>query len=107
MKSITGVKAILEGVTGFENKVVYYEWPINEAPPLPFVCYYSPNEQAFAADNINYFSAPHIIVELYTKVRDLATEALFEDAFRAAGLYFTKETEYLDDERCQMTVFNL
>lgn len=105
--TIAQMKTLLKSVTGFAKKVTYYEWPIGEAPALPFVCFFSPNETEFAADNINYYSRPKFSVELYTKTRDLATEALFEAAFRNAGLYYTKDTEYIDDERCWMTVFSL
>lgn len=100
-------KNLLESVPGFADKVTYYEWPINGAPALPFVCYFSQVEYQFPADNISYYSRPRYSVELYTKQRDPATEALFETAFRQAGIYYTKETEYLDDERCQVTVFSI
>jgi len=106
MITIEGMRTLLESVTGFAGKVAYYAFPKDEAPDLPFVCFMSPRERTFAADNISYFTVPRIVVELYTKDRDLATEALFETAFRAAGLYFTKESEYLDDERIQATVFS-
>lgn len=105
--TITEMKTLLTSVNGFANKVAYYEWPLNEAPALPFVCYFSPSETDFAADNINYYHRPRFRVELYTKTRDLSTEALFEAAFANAGLYFTKETEFIEDERCWMTVFSL
>ena len=105
--TIKQMREILEGVPGFENKVTYYQWPINEAPSLPYVCFFEQQAYTFPADNVAYYSRPRISVELYTKDRDLATEALFEQAFTAAGLYYTKETEYLDDERCQFTVFQL
>ena len=105
--TLAEMKTLLEGVTGFADKVVYYEWPINEAPALPFVCWFSQTEYTFAADNVAYYTRPRFSVELYTKQRDPATEALFEAAFTNAGLYYTKETEYLDDERCQVTVFSL
>lgn len=101
------MKTLLEGVNGFSKKVTYYEWPINEAPALPFVCYFSQQEYTFAADNVAYYSRPRYTVELYTKLRDPATEALFEAAFTTAGIYYTKETEYLDDEHCQVTVFSI
>lgn len=106
MITLAQMKTLLEGVTGFSKKVTYYEWPINEAPALPFVCYFSTNDYTFPADNTVYYQRPRISVELYTKNRDLTTEALFETAFKNAGLYYTKETEYLEDERCQMTVFS-
>lgn len=106
-KGIKEIKTLLEGVTGFSRKVVYYEWPIGRAPALPYVCYFSPAEDTFGADNINYYSAPQLRVELYTRTRDLKTEALFEQAFRDAGLYYTKESEFITDERVQMTLFIL
>lgn len=105
--SITELKTILEGVQGFATKVAYYQWPINEAPALPFVCFFEREAYTFPADNVVYYQRPRFSVELYTKNRDPETEALFETAFTAAGIYYTKETEYLDDERCQMTVFSL
>ena len=105
--TLENMQTLLESVTGFEGKVAYYEWPINEAPALPFVCWFSQSEYAFAADNVSYYTRPRFSVELYTKQRDPTTEALFETAFKNAGLYYTKETEYLDDERCQVTVFSL
>lgn len=107
MITISEMKTLLEGVTGFADKVTYYEWPINEAPALPFVCYFSNTESEFAADNINYFAVPQFAVELYSKNRDLTTEALFEAAFKAKDLYYRKEAEYLPDERCWVTVFSI
>jgi len=107
MITIQAMKTLLESVNGFDKKVTYYEWPINESPPLPFICYFSPNETAFAADNINYYSTPRFAVELYSKTRDLTTEALFEAKFKENHLYYTKEAEYLDDERCWVTVFSI
>lgn len=101
------VWAMLKGVPGFENKVAYYQWPINEAPALPFVCFFEQQAYTFPADNVAYYMRPHYSVELYTKNRDPQIEALFEAAFTAAGIYFTKETEYLDDENCQVTVFQI
>lgn len=105
--TLAEMKTLLEGVNGFADKVTYYEWPINEAPALPFVCYFNPSDTAFAADNTNYYSTPRFVVELYTKNRDLTTEALFEAKFREKHIYFTKETEYLPDERCWLAVFSI
>ena len=104
---IKDMKALLEAVPGYANKVVYFQWPENEAPALPFVCFFSPEDQNFAADNINYYRRPRWAVELYTRNRDLTAEKIFEDAFSAAGLYFRKDPEYLQDERCWMVVFTV
>lgn len=104
---IETLRAILEGVEGYADKVVYYQWPINDAPALPFVCFFEQQAYTFPADNVVYYQRPRFSVELYTKNKDPQQEALFEAAFTAARLYYTKETEYLEDERCQITVFQL
>ncbi len=101
------MRALLEGVNGFADKVTYWEWPIGESPSLPFVCFFSNEDTEFAADNINYYARQRFAVELYSKYRDLATEALFEAAFKENNLYYTKEAEYLADERCWVTVYTI
>lgn len=101
------MRALLEGVNGFADKVTYWEWPIGESPSLPFVCFFSNEDTEFAADNINYYARQRFAVELYSKYRDRATEALFEAAFKENNLYYTKEAEYLADERCWVTVYTI
>ena len=105
--SIIEIKDILEAVPGYADKVVYYQWPVNEAPQLPFVCFFERETYTFPADNLTYYQRPRFSVELYTKDRDPSQEELFEAAFRAAHIYYTKETEYLEDERCQITVYQI
>ena len=101
------MRALLEGVNGFADKVTYWEWPIGESPSLPFVCFFSNEDTEFAADNINYYARQRFAVELYSKYRDRATEALFEAAFKQNNLYYTKEAEHLADERCWVTVYTI
>ncbi len=101
------VWTLLKGVEGFSEKVTYYTWPINEAPALPFVCFFEQQADTFPADNVAYYVRPRYSVEVYCKNRSPQIEALFEAAFTSAGIFFTKETEYLDDEKCQVTVYQI
>ena len=105
--SIEQMRAILEGVQGFAEKVTYWEWPIGESPALPFVCFFTKEDVEFAADNVTYYVRPRFSVELYSKYRDQSLEALFEEAFRANDLFYTKEAVYLTDERCWETVYTI
>ena len=105
--SIEQMRAILEGVQGFAEKVTYWEWPIGESPSLPFVCFFTNEDAEFAADNVTYYARPRFSVELYSKYRDPSLEALFEEAFLANDLYYTKEAVYLTDERCWETVYTI
>ena len=105
--SIEQMRAILEGVQGFAEKVTFWEWPIGESPSLPFVCFFTNEDEEFAADNVTYYARPRFSVELYSKYRDPSLEALFEEAFRANDLYYSKEAVYLTDERCWETVYTI
>ena len=105
--SIEQMRAILEGVKGFAEKVTYWEWPIGESPSLPFVCFFTNEDAEFAADNVTYYARPRFSVELNSKYRDPSLEALFEEAFRANDLYYSKEAVYLTDERCWETVYTI
>lgn len=105
--SIEQMRAILEGVQGFAEKVTYWEWPIGESPALPFVCFFTNEDEEFAADNVTYYARPRFSVELYSKYRVPSLEALFEEAFRASDLFYTKEAVYLTDERCWETVYTI
>ena len=105
--SIEQMRAILEGVQGFAEKVTYWEWPIGESPSLPFVCFFTNEDAEFAADNVTYYARPRFSVELYSKYRDPSLEALFEEAFRANDLFYSKEAVYLTDERCWETVYTV
>lgn len=58
------VKTLLES-TGLP--VAYRSFPEGGAPALPFLCYYSPYTNNFAADGVAYATINHINVELYTR----------------------------------------
>jgi len=100
------VGTVLNSISGFEGRVRYYAFPEGEAPGLPFITYIFPDEDGFGADNQNYLPTVSVQVELYTKLKDPASEALVEAALTAQNVFFTKDSTYLDDEQAYMTVFN-
>lgn len=105
--TIAGLKDILEGITGYADKVTYLSWPEDEAPSLPFICFYSPKTNNFYADGIVYFSANVISVELYTQRRNLIEEIKVGLALKRAGLAFKKTNEFISTENCFMTTFTM
>ncbi len=99
------IKEILE-MTGLP--VTYYQWPVNEAPELPYIVYFIPDEADFAADNINYVNIPVVYVELYSKTKDLESEKQIKAALRHAGLFYTKRTEtYLKSEEMYEVIYEI
>lgn len=97
----TTLSAVLPG------RIVYNAWPVGEAPPLPYVCYYSTGSDNFAADNVVYDSNRPVRIELYTRSKDLTTEAAVEAALTGAGIYWTRDESYIDDEKVFMTIYEV
>ena len=97
----TALSAVLPG------KVVYNAWPVGEAPPLPYVCYYSTGSDNFAADNIVYDSGRSVRIELYARSKDLATEAAIEAKLTSEGVYWTRDESYIADEKVFMTIYEV
>ena len=102
MKTLEDIKKILES-TGLP--VTYYCWPEEQAPPMPYICYHSPYSNNFAADGVTYFTADHVMIELYSRNVDKTSEKKITDALTAAGIYWDRTEEYLDDEKCYESIF--
>lgn len=98
---------ILKGITGFEDKVVYYSWPVNKAPELPFICYLEQGSNNFVADGVVYSKVRRIDVELYTETKDPTSESLVESALTAAGIVWQKTEDYIDTEKVFMITYEI
>lgn len=97
-------KPVLEA-TGLP--VAYRAFPEGDAPALPFVCYHTPYSANFAADGVAYATINHVNVELYTQVKDPATEGKVEAALTGAGIYWEKSETYLEDEKCFQILYEI
>ena len=100
--TLAKLKTILEG-TGMP--VAYYCWPEKKAPPLPYICYHSPESHNFAADGIVYYSADRVLIELYSRHRDTEAENKITEALTEAGIFWERSEEFLPDEKCFETIY--
>ena len=98
---------ILNSICGFEGKVAYRMFPINEAPELPFICYLETNTENFKADGRVYKKIQNIDIELYTPIKDEASESLVEQALNDNDIAWDKDEEYLDDEHCYEIIYSI
>ena len=96
------VSALLK-TTGYP--VAFQEWPEGAVPPMPYLVYLSPYTNNFAADGTAYFIVNHVQIELYTKLKDPVAEGKVEQAL--SSLYWEKNTEYLDTEKCYQTIYEI
>lgn len=100
------IPGILNAIQGFTGKVVFHAWPEKQAPALPYIVYIFPDEDGFGADNTNYLPTTAVQVELYSRLKDPASEALIEAALNTNEIYYTKGSTYLDDQQAWMTVYS-
>lgn len=103
--TLTEIKTMLEGI--MPDKVVYYAWPENEAPALPFICYHEVGTNNFGADDAVYLEVRDVDIELYAKQRDLTSETLIETALNNEHIYWNRSVDYLQSEKCYMTTYSI
>lgn len=101
------LKEILESITGFEKKVAYRAFPEKEAPKLPFICYLETGANTFYADNKVYSSTDIVDIELYSKYKDKKSEQLIEKALADNNITWTKDRQYLENEKCYETIYTV
>lgn len=85
--------------------VAYRSFPENEAPPLPFICFLVANSNNFIADGIVYQKTDHILVELYTKQKDVESEGRVEQVL--SSFVWEKTETYIDDEKCYQILYEI
>ncbi len=105
--TLAELKNILTSITGFSNKVAYRAFPKGKAPKLPFICYLCTNTNNFDADNAVYHVIQGVDIELYTKLKDTASETAVETALNDNNIVWEKYEEYLDDEECYQITYEV
>ena len=85
----------------------YYSFPEDEAPDLPYVVYYYPSSNDFAADNSNYVDVSNLNIELYTENKDFTAESLVESVLKQNYLFYDKYERYVESERMYQIVYQI
>lgn len=86
--------------------VAYDHFDKNDPQTPPFICYLETSARSTFADGITYCAVPNVRVELYCSSRNLEAEAAVESILTGCELAWTRETDYLDEERIQMTIYD-
>ena len=85
----------------------YYSFPNDIAPAPPYIVFHYPEDNDFAADNINYVSIDELSIELYTPIKDFDTEAQVEAVLSQNGLFFSKSEAYIRNEHLFQIKYDL
>ena len=79
-----------------------------ESPPTsPYIVYLFSYSSNFGADNKVHSQADNYQVELYTKTKDPAAEALIEGLFDANEIYWDKTETYIDSEGLYQVLYEI
>lgn len=76
-------------------------------PSPPYIVYLFSYNTNFGADNKVYKAKPNYQVELYTTVKDLASEALIEGLFDANDIYWEKTETYIESEGLYQVLYEI
>lgn len=96
------LRAILES-TGLE--VAYYQF--KNPPPLPYIIYLFIDSDNFVADNKVHYKLNNYLVELYSDVKDPASELLIEEALDNAEIVYDKSEDYIESENMYQVVYEI
>lgn len=105
--TLPDIQTMLTSISGFSDRVAYEAFPNDTAPEPPYIAWAETGTSNFAADGTVYNEIHDITVELYSKLRDLATEAAIESAFASNGLYWDKTIDFVYDENIYVTTYNI
>lgn len=85
--------------------VAYGEFTVPTVPP--FITYQFAYSNDKMADNQNYAEISNFQVELYTKYKDPASEALVQDLFKSLRLPYSKLETWLDSENLRQVIYEI
>ena len=105
--TLAELTTILTGITGFSNKVAYRAFPENEAPALPFICYFVTGSDNTIADNRVFVPHQNVTIELYTRNKDVTSEELLESALNNASIPWEKFEDYISSEHCYQITYSI
>lgn len=101
---------IKEMLESFGLPYNYYQWEEegdNEPPELPYILFYYPERNDFNADDRNYVKIARLNIELYSEEKDFEHESMIEDILEERELVYTKEEQYIADERMYETLYTM
>lgn len=85
----------------------YYSYPINEAPPLPYLVYFFPNSDDFLADNTNYVGVRRLTIELYMDMYDIdfSIAQVVEGVLKSHNIVYTINDDVITSDQLYRVTF--
>lgn len=98
------VKTMMDEI-GLPN--AYYQFEDGSDVNPPFICFYYPNSDNFAADNRVYARIDALTIELYTDNKDFDLEKQVEDVLDAHEIYYDKDETFIESEAMHVVIYEM
>lgn len=100
-------QSIAEMIKSVGLPYAYYQFEEGQGSECPFIVFYYPARNDYAADGENYAKIENLTIELYTANKDFEIEAKLETVLGSNDLYFEKSETYIDSEKCFEIVYTM
>ncbi len=84
----------------------YDHFAEGESPEPPFICYFLPGSNNFAADGKVYFRINQVRIEIYTDSKDLAVERKVEMVLDESGIFYNKSEVWIQSEKLYEVLYS-
>ncbi|MCG7329911.1 hypothetical protein [Streptococcus cristatus] len=84
----------------------YHHFEEGHSPKPPYLVYHFPSFEHYGADNGVYHKQLECDLELYTSLKDLATEQQVEHVLDTAPFYYDKVEVYLPSEKLYQVTYS-
>ena len=84
----------------------YDHFAEGESPEPPFLCFFSPGSDNFAADGRVYFKIDTVHIELYTDEKNPETENLVEAVLDERGIFYDKTEVWIESEKLYEVLYS-
>lgn len=84
----------------------YDHFAEGESPESPFICYFLPGSNNFAADGKVYFRINQVRIEIYTDSKDLAVERKVEMVLDESGIFYNKSEVWIQSEKLYEVLYS-
>ena len=85
----------------------YYQFPEKEAPEPPYILFYYPSSNNFAADGKVYTKITQLNIEFYSAEKDFDGEAAIETVLDEYGFIYEKEEQYIEQEKMYEILYTM
>ena len=84
----------------------YDHFAEGESPDPPFICYFLPSSDNFAADGRVYLKVNEVYIELYTDLKYLSVEQKVESVLDSHGIFYDHTEMWIESEKMYEVLYS-